>query len=92
MIEDAPLGLHRAEDGELTALAHIGPANPAEFQDVISTTERLAADRRGDRRLGAPPRATDGGASIPRISAGLVARAGLRAATGSGSAAPKRRC
>ena len=40
-IEDAPLGLHRAESGNLTALAHVGPANPAEFQDVISTTERL---------------------------------------------------
>jgi hypothetical protein len=41
VVENAPLGLHRAEDGALTALAHIGPANPAEFQDVISTTERL---------------------------------------------------
>ena len=65
MIEDAPLGLHRAEDGTLTALAHIGPANPAEFQDVISTTERLApiAEATGgsSRRL-----AADGG--IPRIS------------------------
>jgi hypothetical protein len=54
-IEDAPLGLHRAESGALTALAHVGPANPAEFQDVISTTERLApiADATGgsSRRL-----------------------------------------
>ena len=40
----------------MTALAHIGPANPAEFQDVISTTERLQPDRRGDRRLGPPAR------------------------------------
>jgi hypothetical protein len=67
-IDNAPLGLHRAEDGELTALAHIGPANPAEYQDVISTTERLQpiAEATGGsvRRLG--------GASndaIPRISA-----------------------
>jgi hypothetical protein len=68
VIEDAPLGLHRAEDGELTALAHIGPANPAEFQDVISTTERLApiAEATGgsSRRIG------DGaGVSMPRVSA-----------------------
>jgi hypothetical protein len=41
IVEDAPLGLHRAVDGTLTALAHIGPANPAEFQDVVSTAERL---------------------------------------------------
>ncbi len=65
VIEDAPLGLHRADDEALTALAHIGPANPAEFQDVISTTERLRpiAEATGGsaRRL-----ADDGG--IPRIS------------------------
>jgi hypothetical protein len=66
VVEDAPLGLHRAEDGELTALAHIGPANPAEFQEVISTTERLQpiADATG----GSVRRVTDGG-GIPRISA-----------------------
>jgi hypothetical protein len=68
VIEDAPLGLHRAEDGELTALAHIGPANPAEFQEVISTTERLApvAEATGGsvRRI-----ASNGGVAIPRVSA-----------------------
>jgi hypothetical protein len=68
VVEDAALGLHRAEDGALTVLAHIGPANPAEFQDVISTTERLApvAEATGGsvRRIG------DGaGISLPRISA-----------------------
>ena len=67
-IEDAPLGLHRAEDGELTALAHIGPANPAEYQDVISTTERLQpiAEATGGsvRRLGG-----SSNDAIPRISA-----------------------
>jgi hypothetical protein len=68
VIEDAPLGLHRAEDGELTALAHIGPANPAEFQEVISTTDRLApvAEATGGsvRRV-----ASNGGVAIPRVSA-----------------------
>ncbi|MGH6926193.1 MAG: hypothetical protein ACRED5_20900 [Propylenella sp.] len=67
VIEDAPLGLHRADDGTLTALAHIGPANPAEFQDVISTTERLEpiADATGGsvQRIG-----DGGGVSLPRIS------------------------
>jgi hypothetical protein len=64
-IENAALGLHRAQDGAMTALAHIGPANPTEFQDVISTTERLApvaaATGGSSRRL-----AADG--SIPKIS------------------------
>ncbi len=68
IIEDSPLGLHRAEDGTLTALAHIGPANPAEFQDVISTTERLApiAEATGGsvERIGA-----GGGINLPRIAA-----------------------
>jgi hypothetical protein len=68
VVEDAPLGLHRAEDGSRTALAHIGPANPAEFQDVISTTERLRpiAEATGGsvRRID-----DDGGIDLPRISA-----------------------
>jgi len=68
VMEDAPLGLHRADDGTLTALAHIGPANPTEFQDVISTTERLApiAEATG----GSVARISDGSSvSLPRISA-----------------------
>jgi hypothetical protein len=33
------LGLWRATDGKLTALANVGPANPREFTEVTSTTE-----------------------------------------------------
>ncbi len=66
VVEEAPIGLHRAQDGALTALAHVGPANPREFQDVISTTERLApvaeATRGSVRRL-----AGGGGISVPRV-------------------------
>jgi hypothetical protein len=36
-------GLYRANDGALSAFASLGPANPREFQNVMSTTERLAA-------------------------------------------------
>lgn len=67
-IDNAALGLHRAESGNLTALAHVGPANPVEFQDVISTTERLQpiaeASGGSSRRLGGSDHT-----SIPRISA-----------------------
>jgi hypothetical protein len=67
VVEDAPLGLHRIDDGELTALAHVGPANPAEFQDVISTTERLQpiAEATGGsvRRI-----ADSDSVEVPRIS------------------------
>jgi hypothetical protein len=67
-IENAPLGLHRAEDGALTALAHVGPANPEEFQDVISTTERLAPI--AEATAGSVRRVVDGGGiTLPRISA-----------------------
>src|SRR5208337_4254109 len=34
-------GLYRAEDGEHSALVNVGPENPLETQDVVSTTERL---------------------------------------------------
>jgi hypothetical protein len=87
-VEDAPLGLHRAEAGALTALAHIGPANPAEFQDVISTTDRLA------------PIAEATGGSVQRVSqrqrrfraenhGRVAARTRHPAATGSACAAPE---
>src|SRR5262249_52318760 len=41
-IEANELGLWRATDGTLTALANVGPANPREFTEVTSTTEVLA--------------------------------------------------
>jgi hypothetical protein len=34
-------GLYRAEDGEHVALVNVGPSNPLEMQDVVSTTEKL---------------------------------------------------
>jgi hypothetical protein len=34
-------GLFRLSDGELSTLVNVGPENPREFQDVISTTQRL---------------------------------------------------
>jgi hypothetical protein len=37
------LGLWRATDGKLTALANVGPANPREFAQVTSTTDVLQA-------------------------------------------------
>jgi hypothetical protein len=64
------LGLWRATDGKLTALANVGPANPREFTEVTSTTETLAPLTNasgGDTR-----RVTDGSASgvtLPRIVA-----------------------
>jgi hypothetical protein len=41
-IEANELGLWRASDGTVTALANVGPANPREFTEVTSTTETLA--------------------------------------------------
>ncbi len=37
------LGLYRLTDGTLTVLANVGPENPREFQDVVSTPDRLRA-------------------------------------------------
>ena len=41
-IEANELGLWRATDGKLTALANVGPANPREFTEVTSTTQVMA--------------------------------------------------
>ncbi|MBJ3775952.1 hypothetical protein [Acuticoccus mangrovi] len=41
-IADPEMGLYRATDGTLTALGHVGPANPLEARDLRSDTERLA--------------------------------------------------
>jgi hypothetical protein len=60
------LGLWRASDGKLTALANVGPANPREFQEVTSTTEvlRKLADATG----GGARRLDDGrGLDVPRV-------------------------
>ncbi len=60
------LGLWRATDGKLTALANVGPANPREFAEVTSTTDvlrALANATGGDAR-----RLADGnGLSVPRV-------------------------
>jgi hypothetical protein len=57
-IEANELGLWRATDGTLNALANVGPANPREFTEVTSTTEVLA------------PLANATGGGVMRIEAG----------------------
>ena len=51
-------GLYRASDGEHVALVNVGPDNPLEFQEVVSTTEHLRplAEATGGsaRRIGDP--------------------------------------
>jgi hypothetical protein len=60
------LGLWRATDGKLNALANVGPANPREFQEVTSTPDvlqKIAQATGGDAR-----RLDDGkGLDLPRV-------------------------
>ena len=56
-------GLYRAEDGEHVALVNVGPSNPLEMRDVVSTTEKLH------------PLAEATGGSVRRIAAGRGADA-----------------
>ena len=42
-IEVDKFGLYRVSDGERQALVNVGPANPVEFQEVVSTPEHLRA-------------------------------------------------
>ena len=65
-IEVNELGLWRATDGTLNALANVGPANPREFTEVTSTTEVLAplADATGG---GVVRVEAANGINVPRI-------------------------
>ncbi|BCG93290.1 hypothetical protein [Mesorhizobium sp. 131-2-1] len=42
-VETKEIGLYQVGNGDLTALAHVGPINAPEFADVISTEDRLKA-------------------------------------------------
>ncbi|MEM7692911.1 MAG: hypothetical protein AAF318_00555 [Pseudomonadota bacterium] len=56
-LEGPDMGLYRASDGTLTALGHVGPANPLEAQDLRADTDRLTpitTATRGSVRLTAP--------------------------------------
>lgn len=63
-------GLYRLSDGRLTVLASVGPENPREFQEVISTPEKLRpmAEATGGtvRRIGT---AATSEVSLPRVVA-----------------------
>ncbi|MBK9082244.1 MAG: hypothetical protein IPL88_09295 [Rhizobiales bacterium] len=63
------LGLHKVSDGERTVLVNVGPDNPREYQEVVSTLDRLAplAEATGGtvRRIGA----AGGEVAMPRLAA-----------------------
>ena len=40
-LEIKELGLYKVQDGDLTILANVGPENPREFQEVVSTPDKL---------------------------------------------------
>ena len=100
-IKVSELGLYRVTDGTLTTLVNVGPENPREFQEVVSTTEKLRplAEATGGtvRRIG-----TSHGSdvSLPRIVAmhdspvyggsdyAAIKRTGAAQVTGIGIAPP----
>lgn len=67
-LEVDEIGLYQIANGDLTALAHVGPVNAPEFQDTVSTTEVLQptadATGGGTRRLAKTP---TGNVSVPGI-------------------------
>jgi hypothetical protein len=64
-IPEKELGLYHLSDGALTTLVSVGPENPRELQDVVSTTEKLR------------PIAEATGGTVRRISAGAGAQIAL---------------
>lgn len=69
-VKVSEMGLYRLTDGDLSALANVGPENPREFQDVVSTMDKLRplAEATGGtvRRIGS---GTKGDIELPRIVA-----------------------
>ncbi len=69
-VKVSELGLYRVTDGALTTLVNVGPENPREFQEVVSTTEKLRplAEATGGtvRRIGVP---SGSDVLLPRIVA-----------------------
>ncbi|KQU76664.1 hypothetical protein ASC75_03390 [Aminobacter sp. DSM 101952] len=71
-VETSEIGLYQVGNGDLTALAHVGPVNAPEFADVVSTENVLkpATDATGGdvRRLAATGiSAIAGGISVPNV-------------------------
>ena len=64
------LGLYKLTDGTLNALVNVGPENPREYRQVVSTTELLAPLAKASggtvRRIG---RASGEAVSMPRFAA-----------------------
>ena len=64
------LGLYRLSDGTLSVLANVGPENPREFQEVVSTPDKLKplAEATGGtvRRIG---NAENSDVELPRLAA-----------------------
>jgi hypothetical protein len=71
-VEVGEIGLYQVGNGDLTALAHVGPVNAPEFADVVSTENvlRPAAEATGGdvRRLAATGiSALSNGISLPSV-------------------------
>lgn len=75
-VEIAQPGLYRLTDGKLTAFVSVGPPNPREFQEVISTTEKLAAITAATG--GSVRRVSDRAGDAPRIPTILTLASGAR--------------
>jgi len=69
-VNAAEFGLYRVNDGNLSVLANVGPENPREFQEVVSTPDKLKplAEATGGtvRRIG---NAENSDVSLPRLVA-----------------------
>ncbi|WGJ15174.1 hypothetical protein QEV83_02385 [Methylocapsa sp. D3K7] len=69
-VNAAELGLYRLSDGTLSVLANVGPENPREFQEVVSTPDKLKplAEATGGtvRRIG---NAENSDVELPRLAA-----------------------
>ncbi len=64
-IEAPEIGLYQAKNGDLTSLVHMGPPNPREFSEVLSSTSKLEPIIEASR--GSIQRVSEAGDAIPRL-------------------------
>lgn len=64
-IEAPEIGLYQAKNSDLTSLVHMGPPNPREFSEVLSSTSKLEPIIEASR--GAIQRISEAGDAIPRL-------------------------
>ena len=91
-VETNEIGLYQIGNGDLTALAHVGPINAPEFADTVSTDGGAEAGGGSDRRQRPPPGRRSRRLTLPGVVPVRGRQRRGSGATGSACAPPMTAC